>query len=169
MEQVIVQGRATGRTRSLNMKRAAMNVVNVVSADNIGNFPDQNVAEALSRVPGVSIVRNRGEGRYVNIRGIDAELNAYFVDGLSLASPRGNERAIALDIIPSDVVERLVVSKTLLPDQPADSVGGAVNVISQSVRRTVGQDLLDHPRRPHSADQDQRDAHRRPESLRVGT
>jgi TonB-dependent receptor len=132
IEQVIVRGNATGRARALNMQRNAANVMDVVSADSIGNFPDLNVADALGRVPGISVVRNRGEGRYVTIRGIDAELNAYYVDGLSLAAPRSDARAVALDVIPADVVERLEVSKTLLPDQPADAIGGAVNVVSQS-------------------------------------
>jgi hypothetical protein len=95
-DQVVVMGRATGRARALNMQRAAENVVNIISADNIGNFPDYNAAEALVRIPGISIVRNRGEGRYVNIRGLGADLNAYSVDGLALAAPGDGERAIAL-------------------------------------------------------------------------
>jgi TonB-dependent receptor len=132
IETIVVRGAVTGEDRALNLQRSATNAMNVIAADAIGNFPDQNVAEALGRVPGVTVERNRGEGRYVTIRGIDSELNGYLSDGLSLAAPRRDERAVLLDIVPADALDRLEVSKTVLPDQPGDAIGGLINIRSPS-------------------------------------
>src|SRR5262245_47294847 len=105
VETIFVRGRVLGQERALNMQRTAETLKNVIAADAIGNFPDANVAEALGRVPGISIERDRGEGRYVTIRGVDSELNAYWYEGLSLAAPRQDERAVLLDIIPSELLD----------------------------------------------------------------
>ena len=132
LDKMVVEGSAAGQARALNLQKSSENLRNIVAANSIGNFPDQNAAEALSRISGISIERDQGEGRYVTIRGIDSDMNGYSVDGLALAAPRAGERAVLLDIIPSDVLERLEVTKAVLPDQPADAIGGAIEIKTPS-------------------------------------
>lgn len=121
-----------GAARALNQQRMADNLQNVLSSDAIGRFPDPNIAEALQRVPGIAIERDQGEGRYINVRGAPSEFTAVSIDGVSLPAPDPGTRAVDLDTIPSDVVNALEVSKTLRPEQDADSVAGAVNIRTRS-------------------------------------
>lgn len=118
--------------RALNQQRQADNTVTVLSSDAIGRFPDPNIAEALQRAPGVGIERDQGEGRYVNLRGAPAEFSAVSVDGVQIASVDPTTRAVDLDTLPSDIVSNIEVSKSLLPDQDADSVAGAINISTRS-------------------------------------
>lgn len=132
MAEVVVTGQAVGQARALNQQKTAPNLKNVVASDAIGRFPDQNAAEALDRIPGVSIERDQGEGRFVIVRGIDPHLNAASVDGISLASAEAGTRAVLLDVLPMNVMETLVVTKALTADMPADSIGGHVDIITPS-------------------------------------
>lgn len=132
LERLVVEGSSVGQARAINLQKNSPNLRNIVASDAIGSFPDQNAAEALSRVAGISIERDQGEGRYVTIRGIDSDMNGYSIDGLALAAPRAGERAVLLDIIPSDVLERLEVTKAVLPDQPGDAIGGAIEIKTPS-------------------------------------
>src|SRR5690606_24952151 len=96
---------------SLNQQRAADNLVSVLAADALGRLPDQNVAETVRRLPGVSVENDQGEGRYVVIRGIDPNLNATSVNGVRLPSPEAGDRKVALDVVDSDILDSVVVSK----------------------------------------------------------
>ncbi|MBY6225562.1 TonB-dependent receptor [Ferrimonas balearica] len=131
-ERIEVVGQRGSLSRSLNRQRAADNLVSVISADALGQFPDTNVSEALQRVPGVSIERDQGEGRFVRVRGMAPDYNAVSMNGARLPAPENDRRAVALDVIPSDLLETLEVTKTLTPDMDADSLGGAVEVKSLS-------------------------------------
>ncbi len=130
IENVIVIGQRAGAFRALNQMRAADNLISVVTADSIGQFPDENVSEALQRVTGVFIERDQGEGRFVGVRGIDPNLNVAQINGLNVPAPESDRRNVALDVIPSDLVESLEVTKTLTPDQDGDSIGGTINIKS---------------------------------------
>ena len=132
LEAFVVEGRAVGQARALNLQKSSEVTANVVSADAIGQFPDQNAAEALGRLPGVSIERDQGEGRFVVIRGINPDLNSVAIDGVKLAAPGADERATLLDTVPSDTIQQLEVYKTVLPSMPGDSVGGYVNIKTPS-------------------------------------
>jgi TonB-dependent receptor len=139
-ERVTVVGEsiAEGQARALNQQRTALNVTNVVAADQIGSFPDPNAAEAASRIPGVSIARDQGEGRYVLVRGTEARLNSMMIDGERIPAPESGTRQVALDAIPADQLQSIEVSKAVTPDMDADSIGGAVNLLTkQAVNRTT--------------------------------
>lgn len=131
-EYVIVMGQAGSLNKALNVQRSADNLVSAVAADAIGQFPDTNVSEALQRLPGLSIERDQGEGRYVRVRGLGPDYNAVTVNGVNLPSPDSGRRAVALDVIPSDLLEGLVVSKTLTADMDANSLGGSIDIQSLS-------------------------------------
>ncbi len=132
LETYVVQGQAFGQALALNIQRSSDNYRNVVSADAIGRFPDQNAAEAVNRLPGISIERDQGEGRFVVIRGIDPQLNAVAIDGIALASPSADSRATLLDTIPSDNLQSIEISKAPLPSEPGDAIGGYINIKTPS-------------------------------------
>lgn len=118
--------------RALNMQRSSENLKDIVASDQFGQFADTNAAEALNRLPGVSVVRDQGEGRFVVIRGIDPNLNSVALDGVALASPDDDERSTLLDTIPIEMLNTLEVTKAVTPDQPGDSIGGHINLRSPS-------------------------------------
>lgn len=120
-----------GQAAALNQQRTALNITNVVSADQIGRFPDPNAAEAAQRIPGVSIARDQGEGRYVLIRGTEARLNSMLIDGERIPAPEGDLRQVALDAVPADQLQQIEVSKALTPDMDADAIGGSVNLVTK--------------------------------------
>lgn len=133
LERVIVQGSILdGTARALNQQRTNAATTNIVSSDAIGRFPDGNIAEALQRVPGFAVARDQGEGRFINLRGAPGDFTGITVDGVSIGSPDPSTRAVDLDTIPSDIVNAIEVSKTLLPFQNADSIAGSVNLVTRS-------------------------------------
>ncbi|KAA5803560.1 TonB-dependent receptor [Alkalicaulis satelles] len=133
MDRIVITGQILdGAARALNQQRTNSATTNIVSADAIGRFPDANIAEALQRVPGFAIQRDQGEGRSIQLRGAPAEFTSIQINGVSLASPDEGSRAIDMDTISSDVVAAIEVSKTLLPNQEADSIAGVVNLITRS-------------------------------------
>ena len=129
---VLVLGLAANQASSLSRQRAADGVESVLTRDAIGQFPDQNVAESLRRLPGVNILNDQGEGRFVSIRGLDPELNAASVNGVRLPAPESDVRSVALDVISSDVIESIEVKKSLTPDMDADTIGASVEINTTS-------------------------------------
>lgn len=132
VENIIVIGQVAGINKALNKQRSADNIITAVSADAIGQFPDTNVSESLQRLPGLSIERDQGEGRYVRVRGMGPDYNAVTINGVGVPGPDADRRAVALDVIPSDLLENLTVTKSLTPDMDANSLGGSIDVQSLS-------------------------------------
>jgi TonB-dependent receptor len=117
---------------ALNQQRSSENYKNVISADLLGRFPDANLAESTQRIPGVSIERDQGEGRYVNVRGAPLEFTSVSVDGVPLSAPNASRRTVELDTIPADVIAALEVTKALTPDMDGDAIAGQINIVTQS-------------------------------------
>ncbi len=136
-----VEGQRVGQARALNQERASDNLKNIVAADAMGRFPDQNAAEALGRISGISLERDQGEGRFVLIRGIDPNLNMTTINGVVVPSSEGNERTINLDVIPSDALASIEVSKSNTPDMEGGSIGGSVDLHTQSAFDDKGRVL----------------------------
>ena len=131
-EVVNVIGQGAQLEQALQDQRMSDSVESVVHADAIGQLPDDNAAEALQRVPGVSVERDQGEGRFVRVRGLGADLNSVTINGTLVPAPEDDRRAVALDVLPSELVQSLSVVKTLTPDMDANSLGGTVEVESLS-------------------------------------
>lgn len=129
---ILVVGLAANQASALSQKRSADGVESVLSRDAIGQNPDQNVAEALRRVPGVSIQDDQGEGRFVVLRGLAPALNAVSINGARIPSPEADNRALALDTVPSELVQSIEVKKTLTPDMDGDTIGGSVEIKTTS-------------------------------------
>lgn len=131
--EIVVLGAITDPTaRALNRQKNADGTMNIISADAIGRLPDPNIAEALQRVPGFGVERDQGEGNFVSIRGAPSEFTAVTVDGVQLRSTSPSTRAIDLGTFNSALVASIEVSKSLLPNQDADSIAGAINLTTRS-------------------------------------
>jgi len=142
LEEMVVYGKQTASTAAaLNQQRAADGIVSVVSATDIGQFPDRNVSEALQRVSGVFLERDQGEGRFVGIRGIDPNLIVTTINGVNVPAPENDKRSVALDVIPSELLSALEVSKSTTPDMDGDGIGGSVNIKSASAFDSAGRKM----------------------------
>jgi TonB-dependent receptor len=119
-----------GQAKALNRQKNAINISNIVAADQIGRFPDKNASEATQRIPGISLLRDQGEGRYVMVRGTEARLNSTTINGERIPSPESGQRNVALDTIPADLLQSIEVSKALTPDMDGDSIGGTVDLVT---------------------------------------
>lgn len=135
MDGITVRGMRQGQARALNQQKTAANIKNVVAADLIGRFPDQNVADALRRVPAVSVQRDQGEARYIQIRGTNPNLSNISINGEQMPSPEGDVRYAALDMIPSDILSSIEVTKAITPDMDGDAIGGSVNLTTLSATK----------------------------------
>ena len=125
---VVISGQRSSLRNAIAAQEQADNIVSVISSDDIGGLPDKNAAEALARLPGVSVQRDQGEGRYVSVRGLGPDLNSVTINGALVPSPESGRRAVALDVLPAGLIRSLAVNKTLTPDQDANSLGGTVEV-----------------------------------------
>jgi len=141
LDRVEVRPQLESQTRAVDLKRSSDAIQDAVSSDAMGVYPDKNVAESLQRLPGVSVTRDQGEGRFVVVRGLDANLNSVSIDGVSVGTPEDSSRAAPLDVIPSDSTERLRVVKSPTPDMPGDAIGGAILVESASAFDRDGRSL----------------------------
>jgi TonB-dependent receptor len=133
-----VEATRTGQARALNQQRGATNLLNVVSSDFTGQFPDKTIADAVKRLPGVTVETDRdtggAEGRYITVRGMSADFNAVTIDGVrvNVTDFDGITRRVPLDVVSSDTADQIEVTKALRPDQDGDSIGGAVNIRTRS-------------------------------------
>lgn len=130
MEETIVIGTSLSRERALADKKEDSRVIEALGADELGQFPDRNVGESLNRLSGVSMLVEKGEGRFVQIRGINPDLNNVTINGVQLGSPEqeGGGRAAPLDVISGGVLGGVQVVKTPSADMDAQGIGGTVNV-----------------------------------------
>lgn len=124
---ITVEGERGGQLRASMQELRSATVMDVVSADEIGTLPDQNVAEAVQRISGVFMETSRGEGRTVSIRGVAPNLNNVTMNGQPMASTAG-DRATALDLLPASMVASIEVIKAVTPDMDANTIGGTVNL-----------------------------------------
>jgi len=132
MDAVNVSGLAQGQAKALSLQRSAGNIKNIVSSEMIERFPDQNVADAIQRLPGVALETDHGEGRYVQIRGAEAQLNTTTLNGIRIPSPEDTERIVSLDVIPSFLLGSIELIKAITPDMDGDAIGGSVNLITKN-------------------------------------
>jgi TonB-dependent receptor len=128
VESITVVGQRAMMANSIGKQRDADIIESVVTRDAIGQFPDQNVAEAASRLTGMNLFADQGEGRYLAIRGLDPNLNSSSINGVRIMSPEAGVRQVALDVVPSELVESIEVIKTLTPDMDADTLGASVRI-----------------------------------------
>ena len=127
-EVTVTADRPHGEAEAINRERTSDNILQVLPADVIQSLPNANIADAVGRLPSVTLERDEGEGKYVQIRGTEPRLNNLTIDGVSVPSPEAGVRQVKLDTIPADIVESVEVNKTLSANQDGDAIGGSVNI-----------------------------------------
>ncbi len=159
LQEVTVLGQRTTPEIARAAQQQASNLINLTTVEEMQRLPDVNTGEAIRRVPGISLETDTGEGRYINIRGLDADLNSTTFGGLRLpptnnSSPSGAGRAVAFDSIPIGFVGAIKVTKTNLPEQDAEALGGTIDITPRTapadgkpfvdLRAGTGEELLRH-------------------------
>ncbi|MBT5009998.1 MAG: TonB-dependent receptor plug domain-containing protein, partial [Gammaproteobacteria bacterium] len=128
MEEVVVKGIRGSLQRSMDIKRDASGVVDAISAEEMGKFPDANLAESLQRITGVSISRSRGEGSQVTVRGFGPEYNLVTLNGRQMPTHNGASRSFDFGDLASEGVAGVQVYKTGRADIPTGGVGSTINI-----------------------------------------
>ncbi len=126
-QEVVVTGQLQGQAAAINQQITSNTIINVVSKDRIQELPDQNAAESVGRLPGISVERDAGEGTKVIVRGLSAKFNSVTINGQRIPSTDPQNRSVDLSMISSDMLAGIEVFKALTPDQDGDAVGGKVN------------------------------------------
>lgn len=129
VEEVIVTGIKASVAQSVELKRNSALVSDSITAEDIGKFPDNNVADSLQRISGVAIDRAGGEGRYISIRGLGPDFASVLINGRTAAS-ENEERAFSFDTIASELVRTVDVFKTSNAALKEGGLGGTVNIIT---------------------------------------
>jgi len=133
---VVVRGKARGKALARQERKNADNRKDVISIEAIQEHPDPDVADALSRAPGVTVQRSQGEGHYVQIRGSEPRLSTVTINGQKMTSSSGDTRAVDLGVIPVDQLSSIEVTKVLMPEMDGDAIGGTVNLVTPGAQDT---------------------------------
>jgi TonB-dependent receptor len=115
---------------SIEIQRKSDNIVNAITSDSAGRFPDQTVAAALARLPGIGVQRDQGQERYVQVRGAPTRWTVVSFDGINVLG--AEERIFRFDSVPAALISTVELNKTLLPDMPAEALAGRVNIKTYS-------------------------------------
>lgn len=132
-DEILVAGDrpiAESEEAALAFQRDSKSLVTVVSSDAIGRLPDQNIGQAISRLPGIAVQRDQGQPRYVSVRGAPNRWTTISVDGINIVSPEG--RQTRFDSVPSQVASRVVVEKAITPASSGETIAGNVDIITRS-------------------------------------
>ena len=136
-QQVVVNANLEGDALEVNEQRTSENILNVQTDVQIQSLPNANIADAVGRMPGVTLQRNEGEGQYVQIRGTEPRLSNTTIDGVVVPGPDPEVRQVDLDTIPADLVGSVAINKTLSANQDGDAIGGSVDLRSSRPRLTT--------------------------------
>lgn len=133
---IVVTGQRLSNRRALEAKRNADVVMDVIAADDLDKLPDQNVAEAVSRIPGATAFQDEGTGLYVGLRGLNQEFVNLTLEGLEISSAARtfdqNLKGANLEAVPSSFLSRVEVAKSATPEFDADAIAGTVNLVTAS-------------------------------------
>jgi TonB-dependent receptor len=141
--QVIVTAQAaSGEAEAVNREKTADNVVQVMTSEVITSLPNANIADAVGRLPGVSLERDEGEGKYIQVRSLEPRLTNATIDGVNVPSPEPGVREIKFDAMPADLVESVEVNKTLQANMDGDGIGGSVNIVTKTAGERPTIDLF---------------------------
>ncbi|WP_436805252.1 TonB-dependent receptor [Sphingomonas sp. DT-51] len=121
---------AESEAAALQIQRTSPSLVSVVASDSVGRLPDQNIAQAVSRLPGVAVQRDQGQARYINLRGAPINWTTLSFDGINVVSPEG--RDARFDSIPSAIASQIIVRKAVTPDMTGETIAGNVDIITRS-------------------------------------
>ncbi len=129
---VVVSSVMQGQHRAVNSQKNALSMMDIVAADQVGKYPDSNIGDALKRISGINVQYDQGEARFGQVRGTPADMSSVTINGNRVPSAEGETRNVQLDLIPSDMIQTIEVSKVVTPDMDADAIGGSINLITKS-------------------------------------
>ena len=133
IKEVVVESQLKkgSENQAINLTKNSQRVVTVISSENIKKLPDKNAADALKRVAGVAIQNNKGEGGYVSLRGTPNDWTSTLINGdrLPVADEENTSRSFEFEVLPSDLIDRIDVTRTVTPDLEGDNIGGSINFI----------------------------------------
>jgi TonB-dependent receptor len=135
-EVLVTAPRAGAEAEAINVERTADNIVQVLPSEVIRSLPNANMADALGRLPSVTLERDEGEGKYVQVRGTEPRLTNTTIDGINMPSQEPGVRQIKFDGIPADSVESVQINKTLQANMDGDGIGGSVNLVTKTATNT---------------------------------
>jgi len=130
-EVVVTAESGKNEVEAINQVINAPNILQVMPETQILSLPNANVADAIGRMPGVTLQRDEGEGVYVQVRGLDPRMTNVTIDGVTVPSPEAAIRQVNLATIPSDMIQSIELNKTLSANQDADGIGGSVNLVTK--------------------------------------
>ena len=132
-EEIVVRAeRGHGEAEAINRQRESDNILQVLPVDVITSLPNTNIADAVGRLPSVTLERDEGEGKYIQIRGAESRYNNVTIDGVEVAAPEASVRQIKLDTVPANLIDSVEINKTLSADQDGDAIGGSVNLVTKT-------------------------------------
>ena len=137
MQQFVVESIAEGQARAVNRQRASDTIQNIIASDALGRLPDASVGEALARLPGISVQVDRGEPDKIAVRGLAPKYNNVSLNGERIpavfdSTEIYDNRSVSLNTVPTDMISGIEVTKAITSDMDADSLGGAVNLVTKS-------------------------------------
>ena len=130
--EVVVTAQLKGQQAAINQQVNSNTIVNVVSAERIREVPDNNAAETIGRLPGITLNRNAGEGSQVTVRGASPRFNNVTINGQPVPPTGNSGRAVDLSLISSDILQGIEVYKALTPDKDGDAIGGSINLVTRT-------------------------------------
>jgi len=130
-QEVVITAQARGQLSAINQQIKATTMVNVVSEEKIKELPDANAAEAIGRLPGVSLIRSGGEANKVILRGMSDKYAKVTIDGVGIATTDSNARGIDLSMIAQGTLSGIELYKSLTPDRDADAIAGSINLVTK--------------------------------------
>lgn len=139
LQEIVVGGAFQGQRRAINSQKNMLGITNIVSADQVGKFPDSNIGDALKRISGINVQYDQGEARFGQVRGTSADLSSVTINGNRVPSAEGDTRNVQLDLIPADMIQTIEVSKVVTPDMDGDAIGGSINLVTKNspYKRTI--------------------------------
>ncbi len=156
IEVIEVKGILGSMIRAMDMKRQATGVVDAISAEEMGKFPDTNLAESLQRITGVSVSRSNGEGSEITVRGFGPEFNLITLNGRQMPGT-GYTRSFALENIAADGISALEVAKSGQADVPSGGLGATVNIITTRPLQRPGEQFSSSLKANHDTSNEEGD------------
>jgi TonB-dependent receptor len=121
---------AESERAALDIQRKSDSLISVVAADSVGRLPDQNIAAAVGRLPGVGVVRDQGQARYITLRGAPLNWSTLSFNGVNIVSPEG--RDARYDSIPSAIASQVIVRKAVTAEMTSETIAGNIDVVTRS-------------------------------------
>jgi TonB-dependent receptor len=131
-EITVTSERGHGEVAALNVQRESDNILQVLPVEVITSLPNTNIADAVGRLPSVTLERDEGEGKYIQVRGAEPRYNNVTINGIEVPAPESGVRQIKLDVVPANLIDSVELNKTLSANQDGDAIGGSVNLVTKT-------------------------------------